>query len=249
MAGLQATCSAGSRSALQLRKAVGDLSGFAETRAAERLERLAADRELVQRLALHGYEGTEWKKFATALAEYGFQVMKAWIKSGLVFAKCASKGVGLRNLHDVPRSDDDAGEIAGETVALAIRSFREKVLVPKRWDPTKGATLKTFFIGQCLFQFPNTIRRWASERNARPVDDATLGSELALRQARPSTEVLAQLSRGLEILAKLPKQDPTCLKVLMEMGYSQEEIGEMLGTSEKAIEMRLYRSRQKQGTP
>jgi hypothetical protein len=40
--------------------------------------------------------------------------------------------------------------LANLTVAFALQKFREQVLSPNRWDRTKGATLKTYFIVQCL---------------------------------------------------------------------------------------------------
>ena len=220
----------------------GDLAPFANTEAAKRLERLEADAELVLHLALRNYEGAEWQGFAGALAEYGFQVIGTWTRSGLIFLKCAEKGLGLKGLRWMARSLDDADEVAGETVAVAIRAFRDKVLIPRRWDPTKGATLKTFFIGQCIFQFPNVFRRWAAEQDQPPVDAETIAFELD-RAARHSPETLAEVSRAIEKLDALPTRDPLMIKALRGVGYTQLEIAELLGATEKAVEMALYRAK------
>jgi len=222
-----------------------ELAEFAGTEAARRMDRLAADRELVLQLALRKYEGPEWDMFAAALAEYGYQVIAAWTRSGIIFGKCNAKGLGLRTNAEVLRSADDAKELAGETVALAIRAFRDKVLIAGRWDPTRGASLKTFFIGQCIFQFPNTFRRWVAEQDTMPVDAATVGRELELQTPRRSTELMAEFARAIESLGKLPADHPTRLKVLMEMGYTQREIADLLDTTEKAIEMKIYRKRRR----
>jgi DNA-directed RNA polymerase specialized sigma24 family protein len=226
--------------------AASDLVEFAETEAAKRLERLEADRELVLQLALRGYEGPAWQQFASALAEYGFQVVAAWTKSGLIFAKCTEKGLGLATFQAISRSSDDAEEIAGETVAIAIRAFRDKVLVPARWDPSRGATLRTFFIGQCIFQFPNVLRRWVAEQALPSVDTSVLAAQLE-RTTHPSPDVLVELSRSLKVLETLPNEHPAKIKTLAAMGYSHVEIAELLDCTEKAVEMKLYHARKARG--
>lgn len=237
---------AGTRSAIKPVEVMPhELAEFSELDASRHLERLEADQELVLQLALRGYIGPEWNAFAAALAEYGFQVITAWICSGIIFGKCNARGLGLGVAPEDLRSIDVARELAGETVALAIRAFREKVLMANRWDPKKGASLKTFFIGQCVFQFPNTFRRWVSEQDAMPIDAQTVGRELELRAVRRPTDVMADVARAIESIRPLPDDHPTRLRVLMEMGYTQREIAALLNTTEKAIEMKLYRSRSK----
>ena len=113
------------------------------------------------RLSVEGFEGEAWDKVAAALIDYGFQVMRAWVVTGEVFKKMTEKG---RVYRDPPRSGiprDDALMLAEDTVADAIVNFRDRVLKRGIWDPSRGANLTTFFIGNCLlYQFPNLYRRW-----------------------------------------------------------------------------------------
>ncbi len=53
-------------------------------------------------------------------------------------------------------------DLAIDTVVAALSAFRDEVLNLKenRWNPAKGASLKTFFIGQCKWQFPNVCQKW-----------------------------------------------------------------------------------------
>ena len=84
-----------------------NLASFEETAEAKHLQRLEADRDLYLRLALLSFEGPEWDDFAYVLAEYGYQVVRAWIRSEKIFDECASRGLGL------PRGfvlDEDAEE-------------------------------------------------------------------------------------------------------------------------------------------
>lgn len=58
---------------------------------------------------------------------------------------------------------ENADELANETVAVALNKFRDTNLRRHRWDSTRGATIKTYFIGQCLIRFPNIYRSWLAE--------------------------------------------------------------------------------------
>jgi DNA-directed RNA polymerase specialized sigma24 family protein len=219
----------------------GSLDGFDQISAARRLSVLEADKELVNRLMWRGYTGPEWRSFAAALAEYGFQVIRVWVLNGVIFRRCEQKGIA--GLWPVPRDSDDSTELACETVSEGIRAFRKKVLIPGRWDPTRGATLKTFFIGQCLFQFPNVYRRWMRESQPVVVDQNSLAEELATaRTLAAPVPMVAELRRALQ---RLSPDSPQAMEALVEMGYSQGEISELLGTTLRAVESKLYRHRRR----
>jgi DNA-directed RNA polymerase specialized sigma24 family protein len=185
------------------------------------------------------YDGPEWKRFSLVLAEYGLQVMIAWVRKGTIFEQCKKKGLGLSGV--MSRSFEDVGDLAADTVAAAIVVFRDKVLIPHVWDPSKGASLKTFFIGQCVFQFPNIYRRWHTEKCKAHVAPEVVAQELEHARTRaPSTETLAELSRQVEQL------DPDSLEraeMMIEMGYSMTEIAERFRVTERALDSKLYRFR------
>lgn len=110
--------------------------------------------------------------------------MIAWIKKGLILGRCRQRGYG--GLREPPvgafARDDVADELAGETVAKAPSPLRDDVLMKGRWDPTRGATIKTYFIGQCLIRFPNIYRSWLANeasQDAVLVDNNDLFEELA----------------------------------------------------------------------
>src|SRR5690349_10636026 len=56
--------------------------------ALRRRERLVEDADLVDWLASQGFAGRDYERFATELAKYGFSVLVAWIRRGLIFARC-----------------------------------------------------------------------------------------------------------------------------------------------------------------
>ena len=92
--------------------------------------------------------------------------MKSWIATKIIFERCKEKGFGLSIL-DRQFTQEEIEGLANYTVAMALRYFRTKVLMKRRWDPTKGASIRTFFVGQCIFQFPNIYREWLLESEGR----------------------------------------------------------------------------------
>jgi hypothetical protein len=107
----------------------------------------------------------------------------AWLRQGAIIGKCRERGAGLPEppLGALSRPDV-AGELAAETVAKALNTFRNTVLIPGRWNPARGASLKTFFIGQCLIRFPNIYRAWLKTE----VHHDLLVDELAIFDRPPS---------------------------------------------------------------
>lgn len=125
----------------------------------ERLDRLAADAELYRELQRANFQGPDWDFFINELARYGLAVMRGWIRRGLIVAKCREKGFSASDLPASVSADPQAiRSLADETVAEALWRFRDEVLVPGVWDPARGASLRTFFIGQCLKRYGNVAR-------------------------------------------------------------------------------------------
>jgi hypothetical protein len=184
---------------------------------AERVERLLADRALVDRLMWERYDGPTWDAFRRALAEYGLAVLYAWIRSGRIFLECSRKGFGGIQRRKRRCDDDDALGLAGETVTVSLVFFRDEVLIPGRWDATKGATLRTFFIGACVRHFPNVYTRSDGEEVIRALlqDETTLETITDLSQfSRPDRRV--ELVNGISAV-----KDPTIREVLLDeaQGY------------------------------
>lgn len=217
-----------------------ELAPFEGSKAAENAARLEGDKELLHSLMLSEYAGPQWKRFSFALAEYGMGVMSAWIRGGKIFVECKKKNLGLGGA--LPRSAEDVHDLATESVAAAIVVFRDKVLIPRVWDPTKGAGLLTFFIGQCVFQFPNIYRRWRTEKVSQmSVPREIIAQELAYaRTERASPDIVLELSRLLQSIE--PKSlEAAAMKV--EMGHSVADVAKEFEMTERALDSKLYRHR------
>jgi DNA-directed RNA polymerase specialized sigma24 family protein len=231
-----------------------ELDEFEATAQAQRLQRLAADQELLATLQAQGLQGRDWDRFVEVLARYGLDVMRAWLGSGEIFAKCQRRGWG--SLHAPgdgrPWGVDDAEELALETVAIAIGKFRDTVLATNRWTPEGGATLKTFFVGQCLIRFANIYRRWLVETRpglgpdgpaSAPIEvlDTLARPRASAEHGDPAPVVLAKL----EVAQEMGRLDPRTRGVLWGVAsdYRYVEIAAMLGMDRKAVDNLLARHR------
>ncbi len=204
------------------------------------LDRLAADTELAQALMWAQYEGPAWRKFREVLARYGVAVIQKWILSGRIFRECARKGFGgirRRRPHD-----DEALGMAGETVARAMVFFREKVLIPGAWDPTRGASLRTYFIGACVLHFPNVYDLLQGDEHPEHilVNDRDVGEQVGAVQGSVAGFQPDKYIEALQAFDALPDATTRRMVLCRAAGHTDREVAELLGTTTKAVEMRLY---------
>lgn len=224
------------------------LSEFDSHPAAEHLERLEADTDLVLTLQLQRFDVStvEWQKFANALAQYGWSVFVGWLVTGVVRERLEIRGVrGSLKVPEKLRLDRDAATgLAADVVFTSIKTFRERVLVPNIWRADKGASLKTFFIGQCLFQFPDVYVRW--EQQERPESLLHL-DQMPDRPAPDRVEdtglAAAQVD---ELMGKI--EDPetrTMFELQANLDYTLSEIADSLNLSEAQVRTRMSRARRR----
>lgn len=221
-----------------------------ESASAQRLDRLVEDYNLVTMLALGGFQGSDYAYFETELAKYGIAVISSWLRRRLIFAKCRERGFGGLPEPPVGSFDDPdtVSELASETVAQALYHFRSDVLLKGRWDPRKGASVRTYFVGQCLIRFANVYRRWwnnEARRDGAPADTSTLAAlDPFDRRQPPSVEDLvveqASVDRALQAI-----KDPRVRRALAfyGAGYTYREIAARLETTEKAVERMIANER------
>jgi RNA polymerase sigma factor (sigma-70 family) len=212
--------------------------------------RLEADRQVVAALASEGFDGRLWSLLAEDLAGYGYQVLVAWMRSGKVFSRFRERRVRGR-LRPPPGGPalgaEVASDLAVESVALAIDAFREKLRAGE-WRPERGASLKTYFVGQCLFKLGTVYRRWLrtveSElrlESPAPIDEAAVPLNGA-GQAGDPAEVAVQRD---ETRRRLVALNPRARFIVLSLyeGYTQAEIAELLRVSVATVEREIARWR------
>jgi hypothetical protein len=219
-----------------------ELVDFDTTPEGQHLARLTADVNLLLELQLHNFAGRPWDRFAEVLVAYGYQVMTAWIATGQIFSKLREKRITAADLIPArpPLTQDQVHELAGLVLGEAVPKFRDTVLRRNTWDASRGATLKTFFIGHCLLRFPTVYRRWRREELDRRVDAAAVVPDV-VNSDDPAERAAARDTIAREV-AQIPASTMSAV-TLDSFGYTQAEIAELLQMSEGAVESRLYRHR------
>ena len=220
---------------------------------AENLVRREEDQELISKLAKSNFEGVAQEQFEAELAAYGYPIMMAWTRTGEIVRKSARNGRPLI----IPSgglgwSSEDRSELSSETVARAVDFFREKVLRAGAWDHTRGATVKTYFVGACLFQFPNVYQLWQAERRRWDnlpivsIDDPGIPGLLYQVPGAEDTEYRVIARRQLQqVMAELGDKYPDLHQVVKMWldGYTDAQAAGLLGVTPRTIEGQWHRFR------
>ncbi|BEL42106.1 Putative transcriptional rgulator [Mycobacteroides abscessus subsp. abscessus] len=206
----------------------------------ERLRRLQADEELVLALQLEQFTGRLWARFSRELTRYGLGVLRAWIRHGTIYVKAKKlTGYGLGRIEGWP-DDQTIDDIATDTVVAALNYFRDKVLKTHRWQSSGGASLGTFFIGQCLYQFAN-IYRSALRAELERIEQATTPMD---ELPEDEFDVIKGIEATIvtndtvaEAMALLTTDRARQALFLQEHGFTQREIADKLGLRDaKSVE-------------
>ncbi|REK89622.1 hypothetical protein DY245_14910 [Streptomyces inhibens] len=215
----------------------------------EGIDRRMADRQLVELLRRDGFKGRNYDRFIEELVRYGVSVLRAWMHSGYVFQVVAARGYGLKphelDLEELASDSDLREELATMTVALALPRFRQRALLEHGWTHEGGASITTYFMGACVYDFPNEFRRCKSSRMRE--------HRLMRRKGELAGPEASHLGVPEEVLGNLWVMNRldgiadgrTKMAVALTVeGYSQSEICELLDMgSERAVEGAIYRWR------
>lgn len=212
----------------------------------ERLDRLDGDAELVAALRASAFTGPDYDYVQDELVRYGVAVLAGWMKRGSIGGICAQKRLRGVPVEVERRFDyDTAYELAGESVARAVDPFRTKVLLPGRWDPRKGAALKTFFVGQCLIQFVEVAKAWV--RHELPTFEAAgeLDPEEHLTGHLPAVEDDVIRDRmSYNVLRSTTRPEARRALAMQALGYPVPDIARDLDMTVKAVERMLEYAKQ-----
>ena len=184
--------------------------------------------------------------FADDLARYALSVLGGWLRTGHIFTLARRADPYETELFEFADSKDARTELAVMTIANAMPAFRERALVDGGWDPEKGASLTTYFMGAVVFAFPNQLRarrrlneRWAWQ-NGRHTGELINLDRAAITD---TADLAVGKARVIDHLNNLKPRERRIVATTLD-GYSQEEMTELFGEeSVRAIEGVLYRWR------
>lgn len=209
-----------------------------ELPADERLDRILADGDLLYRLQVSGYTPEEWKRPSEEFGRYGYDVFVGWIFNGKVWAKVHEKTGWQLKRPARPFSEDDVYMLAGDTVVASLDAFLEHVLKRNKWAPHGGASLKSYFIGQGCFQFPNALKHWRREQERYAEERMVADPSRYLRGTAPPADApMINHQNAIEGLMALSTDRAREALALQWAGYSLSEIAARLGEpDEKTVE-------------
>ncbi|TDT94166.1 RNA polymerase sigma factor (sigma-70 family) [Streptomyces sp. 846.5] len=199
------------------------------------------DTTLVQFLQKHGFNSTLGEQTRFQLVGYGWQVMGSWVQTGLITQRVAQLCGGFR-VHRI-WNDQDGEELVADAVAIGLIKFEQQIMGFK-WTPGGRASVKTYYIGSCVFGFKLAYvklqrqqqreaecMRAAENQAARLTEPPRHPEDLAIERARLHTYMSAAPDRLRHIL------------YLKSLEYTAAETGEILDCSRKTVESTLYRWR------
>lgn len=219
-----------------------DLARFDTTAESQRLRQLEADRDLLEHLMIRGYHGRQWDEFADLLVRYGITVIRSWARSGVIFDRCAVRQRPCCGR--IPVTDpDEAEEVAIEAVAAAWRYFEKYVIHRRRWDPTKGASIKTFFVGACILFFSRPYDRWYRHERQRASLDLPLRDIPAVDDPTLPGRLLVQDEALEALLAGSPAKTAEIMRCIAYEGLTYSEIAELCDTTVDSVKQRVTRFR------
>lgn len=204
------------------------------------LDRMLGDTDLLYRLQYSGYAPQDWQPAAAEFARYGHSVMIGWLRSSRIFAEVFHKTRLDLTRPDSPFDDDAIQTLATDTVIAALDAFLEEVLKKHRWDPARGASLKTFFIGQCCLQFSNVYKSW--RRAERRLGRMHRASELLeIKRLNPDAAnadfPVLRRDEVAEAMGLLSNDVARQAFSMQALGYTHIEIADRLGLADdKAVE-------------
>jgi hypothetical protein len=148
-------------------------------------------------------------------------------------------------LHD---SSGEREDLALAIIERAERQFKESLRSGK-WNPTAGASLKTYFIGACAQAFWPELRRWRARRRKHRLMIARLSSQHphhAHDEFADDLELQHSRQYAVKLLQeKARKRSPELDTILegLKNGLTLAEVGNLLGCTDRAVEGRLYQFR------
>ncbi|MFK0287981.1 hypothetical protein ACIQVL_46995 [Streptomyces sp. NPDC090499] len=217
-----------------------------------RAARRAQDAQVVEILRGQNFAGPLLDRFAGQLMEYAWPVLLDWTYTGEIFRKARRAGCPVPEPLIIPNwNQDDRYEVVADSVLGGLDTFRNNALAGGRWSPAKGASLKTYYVGSCVFAFRKVYEAWSRQyTNARRAQTYT-GSDddpvVALPDQRAADPCHTAVVHDTidRILPLLTTRELRAAVAWRGAGCTQEEAAERAGLTVKAFEGRLARVRTK----
>lgn len=218
----------------------------------ERLQLIATDALVVERVRQAGEGSSEYIELSTNLLEMGVGTLTNLRKHNLLFPSLQQRQI------KVPRPPESWPKDAAGVIYLSVRrtvpNFMRRQVLDGGWDPAQGTTLKTFFVTASLYGFATEYRKYYREETGghhleHCVDDVALLVDDDQEYGPGPPEDPASTAVDRDSLRHLlpPGTDPDLLIILVRRSqhFTQKEIADELGISEEAVSSRIRRFRRR----
>jgi DNA-directed RNA polymerase specialized sigma24 family protein len=213
------------------------------------------DDVLWARLRQDGFGGRSWDVVSDRLARYGYQCIGAWVRAGVIFAKCwesGARGLSEADLDALARmSAEDVEELVQDAVAKGLSNLQTRARNGEGWRDGAGRSLETYFITSCLLAFPTIYRGHCRKRRRWASADLAVAEHA--RDPRDGGDVAAAVVHRDELhrlLAGIGDPGLRTAVFLSALGYPCREIAPMLpaGTTARQVEdmLRAYKRRREE---
>ncbi|WP_351229994.1 hypothetical protein [Streptomyces sp. NPDC002133] len=219
---------------------------------------LEEDRQLYDELLRAEFHGPRYEIFAQELWTYGIRTLTAWMRTGVIAQHCHRYNVAFdaseAELSILARTSEVREALAVDSIAAAAPRFLERSLRGGEWNPDKGASMFTFFVGGCVMAFGDVFKTWSRKRRREVevmasglLNSAEVGAVFPgqLRLFDDPAETVASRDTLRRILDEAtPEAAAICTLMLRRPELNQREIGLLLGgLSARAVEGQLRRLR------
>ncbi|MFB7998779.1 sigma-70 family RNA polymerase sigma factor [Streptomyces sp. NPDC056002] len=215
-------------------------------------QRRSIDGKIVERLRAEGFQGPHYQKVVNRLAEYGYHTMTKWTANGEIFRKARQAGRPVpTDKISLTWTGEDRHGVAVDSVLGGLNVFRTYALIEGRWSPEGGASLDTYFMGAVIGAFPRIYIRWFDSHKQRqteldhPTGDG-LDAPFSLVPDQRATDPMHIAVTHDYVSRLLPLvTDPQVREALgwRALGYTQAQAAQRVGLTEKALERRTSRLR------
>lgn len=210
------------------------------------LDRTTAEDLVALAREVGGLESSAYRTLSEHLWGYAMPVIKDALRTGKMSAMLKERGVyqfisasDRVALHTSLEARDD---LAIDVVAAGEVHLKEVTIAKNRWKPDVGASIETFFVTGCLFQFPSVYRRWSKERTDRHATLVGLLPETFAPTASTFDTAETAVNREMALSVLREADDTTrAILALLASDHTYAEVGQIVGLSERAVEGRVYR--------
>jgi DNA-directed RNA polymerase specialized sigma24 family protein len=212
-----------------------------QDKVAANLARLHSDRELLEQVKAADFTGPEYQQLHDDLWMHAWKVLRTLVRTGRIL------DIDIGFPHSVPNREEwdllhGSAEVRDGLVIEAIASAVQPYMTRLRnegWNPEKGASLRTHFIGFACRHFWHAFTRWAKKRRR---DLAMLTDLQKLYRPSDSAEDPAlRISQraALRRILRSASTEQKAMAALLLRGMTHVEVAEALNMTTRQVEARM----------